>query len=135
MASTCSRKLFVCSTVSILLVVSLAVPLHAQIGSAGVNVLTWHNDNGRTGQNLSETTLLYNNLSSFGQLCSAQLDGQVYAEPLVSGVPWNKSGNKSGTDGTDPPEFPPEFPESANTNQQNTGLGTFYIFGLGRTGC
>jgi len=25
--------------------------------------------------------------------------------------------------------------ESANTNQQNTGLGTFYIFGLGRTGC
>ena len=25
--------------------------------------------------------------------------------------------------------------QSANTNQQNLGLGTFYIFGLGRTGC
>lgn len=39
----------------------------------------------RTGENLSESTLLPTNLSAsnFGQLCSAGLDGQVYAQPLV----------------------------------------------------
>ena len=55
------------------------------LGTGGVNVLTWHNDNYRTGQNLSESTLTYNAVSknAFGQLCSAALDGQVYAQPLV----------------------------------------------------
>jgi hypothetical protein len=57
-------------------------------GGPPVSVLTWHNDTARTGQNLNEGTLLYGptngvSTSNFGQLCSAQLDGQVYAQPLV----------------------------------------------------
>ena len=54
-------------------------------GSTGTSVVTWQNDNARTGQNLKEGTLVYNTLSksNFGQLCSVQLDGQVYAQPLV----------------------------------------------------
>jgi len=47
--------------------------------------LTWQNDTYRTGDNLNETTLTYSSVGkdTFGQLCSAQLDGQVYAQPLV----------------------------------------------------
>src|SRR5258708_24556528 len=54
-------------------------------GSACVNVLTWQYDHARTGQNLNEGTLVYGTLSksTFGQRCSVQLDGQVYAQPLV----------------------------------------------------
>jgi len=46
-------------------------------------VLTWQNDNYRTGQNLSEGILLSSNVPSIGQLCSKKLDGQVFAQPLV----------------------------------------------------
>src|ERR1700680_3326851 len=63
------------------------------LGTGGVNVLTWQNDTPsictacayRTGQNLNEGTITYNTISptTFGRLCSAQLDGQVYAQPLV----------------------------------------------------
>ena len=67
---------------------TVASPLSAQTlcGSGTVCVTTWQNDNYRTGQNLSEGTLLYSNLlgSSFGQLCSTLLDGQVYSQPLVA---------------------------------------------------
>ncbi len=54
--------------------------------SAGqVNVLTYHNDNARTGQNLSETTLTPANVnsSSFGKLLVISMDGKVDAQPLV----------------------------------------------------
>jgi uncharacterized repeat protein (TIGR03803 family) len=52
---------------------------------AQANVTTWHNDNLRTGQNTNEIVLTPANLttSNFGELCSATLNGQVYAQPLV----------------------------------------------------
>ena len=55
------------------------------LGSGGVNVLTWQDDTYRTGDNLNESTITYSTITTdnFGQLCSVQLDGQVYAQPLV----------------------------------------------------
>jgi hypothetical protein len=64
--------------------------MYAQNNS--VNVVTWHNDNLRTGQNTAETVLTNTNLrtGNFGELCSANLNGQVYAQPLVlSNVTFN----------------------------------------------
>jgi hypothetical protein len=57
----------------------LTSTLHGQ-----ANVLTWHNDNSRTGQNLQETILKPSNVnaSAFGKLATLSVDGKVDAQPL-----------------------------------------------------
>ncbi|HEV2396538.1 MAG TPA: hypothetical protein VGS27_06335 [Candidatus Sulfotelmatobacter sp.] len=84
-------SLHVCLLVVLLL--SMAGPLAGQDPGVTVRSTTWQQDspsicNGcvyRTGQNLGETKIVYNTLSTstFGQFCSSNVDGQIYGEPLV----------------------------------------------------
>jgi hypothetical protein len=74
-----------------------ALALHPAMATAGlqtvaptalptlVDVLTFHNDNSRTGQNLHETQLTPGNVnqSQFGKLEFLPADGKVDAQPLV----------------------------------------------------
>ena len=48
------------------------------------SVLTWHNDNARSGQNLEETILTQSNVnvSTFGKLFTIGVDGKVDGQPL-----------------------------------------------------
>jgi outer membrane protein assembly factor BamB len=51
---------------------------------AAVDVVTYHNDNARTGQNLKETLLTTSNVksSSFGKILTFPVAGKIDAEPL-----------------------------------------------------
>ena len=67
------------------IVLAAGVPAFASLpANAQVSVLTYHNNNQRTGLNPSETILNLTNVNSatFGKLFSQPVDGYVYAQPL-----------------------------------------------------
>jgi hypothetical protein len=64
-------------------------PQPAPAATQAPSVLTWHNDNSRTGQNLTETILTPANVNTtqFGKKFTLSVDGWVFAQPLyVSNV-------------------------------------------------
>lgn len=68
-----------------ILFASMAATAICPQAQAQVNVVTYHNDNVRSGQNLHETVLTTSlvHSSTFGKLFSQKVDGQIYAQPLV----------------------------------------------------
>jgi hypothetical protein len=67
---------------------SPAAPGPGPSGSAASDVLTWHNDAARTGQNLAETALTPAtvNAAGFGLKAMWAVDGLVDAQPLLAGA-------------------------------------------------
>jgi len=71
-------------TTSVRWLILFFLTLALQALAPAQSVLTWHNDNARTGQNLSESTLTLQNVNSstFGKLFSYPVEGQIYTQPL-----------------------------------------------------
>ena len=67
---------------------TLSIASIAQLGGGGVDVLTWHNDNYRTGDNLSESVLTAGAITAnyFGKLCTAnkEVSGSWIATALAT---------------------------------------------------
>src|SRR5438477_16167 len=71
-------------------VLILVADARTLVSAGGADVLTYHNDNERTGQNLNETFLSAAtvNAAVFGKVATLSVDGKVDAQPLLlSGVP------------------------------------------------
>lgn len=63
---------------------STSTPTATATSAVPTDVLTYHNDNARTGQNMSEQTLTTANVkTSFGKLFEDSVDGLVDAQPLI----------------------------------------------------
>src|ERR1700730_1979940 len=80
-----SRKVY-------LLIIWTCYPLN--FACFATDVLTYHNNNARTGLNSSETTLTPSSVkTSFKLMRNLSVDGTVFAQPLyVSGAPISAAG-------------------------------------------
>jgi hypothetical protein len=94
--------------VSAIFTLVTARPAAGQTCGTGGNVCvqTWQADNGvtdisctgcayRTGENLQESTITYSTIKNdnFGVHCSVQVNGPVYAQPLVISLRWSSTGS------------------------------------------